>query len=164
MNALTVEILDSMMMIVGDAAMYSSPWDWGLVVNPLSTINHRSKCENFPFTGHLPISSLLPGWACTVKRAGPMLGLLHLNIRKYFILQSVHYFWQRISRVIIVDGILRLTIIPNLFLVKKTFFCTCWWMLCLWLCWQVNNYALRMHLNQAQQYNPFPGRFPPDAF
>ncbi|XP_015933566.1 uncharacterized protein LOC107459811 [Arachis duranensis] len=29
---------------------------------------------------------------------------------------------------------------------------------------EVNNYALRMHLNQAQQYNPFPGRFPPDAF
>ncbi|WVY99992.1 hypothetical protein V8G54_026062 [Vigna mungo] len=29
---------------------------------------------------------------------------------------------------------------------------------------EVNNYALRMHLNQAQQYNSFPGRFPPDAF
>ncbi|KAK7270658.1 hypothetical protein RJT34_25972 [Clitoria ternatea] len=29
---------------------------------------------------------------------------------------------------------------------------------------EVNNYALRMHLSQAQQYNPFPGRFPPDAF
>ncbi|XP_019457715.1 PREDICTED: uncharacterized protein LOC109358095 [Lupinus angustifolius] len=29
---------------------------------------------------------------------------------------------------------------------------------------EVNNYALRMHLNQAQQFNPFPGRFPPDAF
>ncbi|OIW15821.1 hypothetical protein TanjilG_04356 [Lupinus angustifolius] len=29
---------------------------------------------------------------------------------------------------------------------------------------EVNNYALQMHLNQAQQYNPFPGRFPPDAF
>ncbi|KAK7269222.1 hypothetical protein RIF29_21940 [Crotalaria pallida] len=26
---------------------------------------------------------------------------------------------------------------------------------------EVNNYALRMHLNQAQQYNPFPGHFPP---
>ncbi|WJX74932.1 hypothetical protein P8452_58525 [Trifolium repens] len=29
---------------------------------------------------------------------------------------------------------------------------------------EVNNYALRMHLNQAQKYNPFPGGFPPDAF
>lgn len=29
---------------------------------------------------------------------------------------------------------------------------------------EVSNYTLRMHLNQAQQYNPFPGRFPPDAF
>ncbi|CAK8535655.1 unnamed protein product [Lathyrus sativus] len=29
---------------------------------------------------------------------------------------------------------------------------------------EVNNYALRMHLNQAQKYNPFPGRFPPDGF
>ncbi|KAG4972644.1 hypothetical protein AAZX31_13G347100 [Glycine max] len=29
---------------------------------------------------------------------------------------------------------------------------------------EVNNYALRMHLNQAQQYSPFPGCFPPDAF
>lgn len=30
---------------------------------------------------------------------------------------------------------------------------------------EVNNYALQMHLNQAQKYNnPFPGRFPPDGF
>ncbi|XP_004486658.1 uncharacterized protein [Cicer arietinum] len=29
---------------------------------------------------------------------------------------------------------------------------------------EVNNYALRMHLNQAQKYNPFPGSFPPDGF
>ncbi|KAK7389513.1 hypothetical protein VNO78_24622 [Psophocarpus tetragonolobus] len=29
---------------------------------------------------------------------------------------------------------------------------------------EVNNYALAMHLKQAQQSNPFPGRFPPDVF
>lgn len=29
---------------------------------------------------------------------------------------------------------------------------------------EVNNYALAMHLKQAQQGNPFPGRFPPDVF
>lgn len=29
---------------------------------------------------------------------------------------------------------------------------------------EVNNYALSMHLRQAQQGNPFPGRFPPDVF
>ncbi|KAL1292755.1 uncharacterized protein LOC107614685 [Arachis ipaensis] len=28
----------------------------------------------------------------------------------------------------------------------------------------VNNYALAMHLKQAQQSNPFPGHFPPDVF
>ncbi|KAK7294075.1 hypothetical protein RJT34_16958 [Clitoria ternatea] len=29
---------------------------------------------------------------------------------------------------------------------------------------EVNNYALAMHLKQAQQNSPFPGRFPPDVF
>ncbi|MED6189245.1 hypothetical protein PIB30_093948 [Stylosanthes scabra] len=29
---------------------------------------------------------------------------------------------------------------------------------------EVNNYALAMHLKQAQQSNPFPGHFPPDVF
>ncbi|KAK7349131.1 hypothetical protein VNO77_06246 [Canavalia gladiata] len=29
---------------------------------------------------------------------------------------------------------------------------------------EVNNYALAMHLKQAQQSNPFHGRFPPDVF
>ncbi|KAI4329352.1 hypothetical protein L6164_021624 [Bauhinia variegata] len=29
---------------------------------------------------------------------------------------------------------------------------------------EVNNYALAMHLKQAQQCNTFPGRFPPDVF
>jgi hypothetical protein len=29
---------------------------------------------------------------------------------------------------------------------------------------QINNYALRVHLKQAQQNNSMPGRFPPDVF
>ncbi|KAF7843252.1 uncharacterized protein G2W53_000157 [Senna tora] len=29
---------------------------------------------------------------------------------------------------------------------------------------EVNNYALAMHLKQAQQVNSFPGRFPPDVY
>lgn len=33
-----------------------------------------------------------------------------------------------------------------------------------WLSLQVNNYALKMHLRQAQQSNSIPGRFHPDIF
>jgi len=29
---------------------------------------------------------------------------------------------------------------------------------------EINNYALRVHLKQAQQNNSMPGRFPPDVF